>query len=180
MVVVAATPRLHYAFMTSADQPRLALSVLAKQGFEEREASSADLDEVLGEMERGEAWELAVHPIEEFPQFPRLHIDWQRGFGFVVMVFEDEKSIGFYPIVGAKCGKPEVPIELGGQALEKWPRELFVTRQVAAQILRTFLNTARQDASFVWVANDAFDREVIWEDRGGRIAWEKQQATTKK
>jgi hypothetical protein len=60
---------LHYAFMTTADQPPLALSVHAKERFEEREASSADLDEILREMERGEAWELAVHPIEEFHNF---------------------------------------------------------------------------------------------------------------
>ena len=123
---------IHFAFMASADQPRLALSVLAQKGFEEREASSVDLDQILREMESGEAWEVAVQPIAEFPQFPRMHIDWHRGFGFVVMAFEDEKSIGFYPIVGATCGKPEVPIELGGQALEKWPRELFVPRQIAA------------------------------------------------
>ena len=148
--------------------------------FEERQASSADLDEILREIERGEAWELAVHPIDKFPQFPRMNIDWHRGFGFVVMAFEDEKSIGFYPILGTRCGKPEVPVELGGQALEKWPSELFVSRQMAAQALRTFLNSARQDPAFVWVANDAFDREVIWEDRAGRIAWERQQERTQK
>lgn len=156
-------------------KPHLALSILRQHGFEELDASSVDVDEVLMEIERKEAWELTVHPVEQFPQFPRMHIDWKPDVGFVVMAFEDEQSIGFYPITGSGCGMPEVPIELGGQALEKWPRELFVPRHVAAQVLRTFLETGLQDASFVWVANDAFERKVIWEDRAGRIAWEKQQ-----
>src|SRR5438046_2184656 len=119
--------------------PRLKLTVLAKQGFEERDLSAADIDEILREFEREEAWELTVDPVEELQQFPRMHIEWHRAFGFVAMVFEDEDSIGFYPIVGTVCGLPEVPTELGGQALEKWPRELFVSRDIASRALRTFL-----------------------------------------
>jgi len=105
--------------MRIASETRLAMSVLGKDGFEQRDAPTADIDAILSEFERQEAWELTVHPIEEFPQFPLMHIDWHRGFGFVVMAFEDEQSIGFYPIRGTKCGTPEVPIELGGQTLKK-------------------------------------------------------------
>jgi hypothetical protein len=154
---------------------QLKLSVLRARGFEECDSSSLEIAEIFKEFERGQAWELTVHPIEECTQFPRMHIDWHGGVGFVVMAFEREESIGFYPIVGAECGKPEVPIELGGQALEKWPRELFVPRAVATQALQTFLQTGRQDTSFIWVPNDGFEREIIWENDAERIAWEKQK-----
>jgi len=160
---------------SSRPRVHLSLSVLRRGGFEDIDIASLDVDGVRLEIERGEAWELTVHPVEEFPQCPRMHIDYTRGGGFVVMAFEDERSIGYYAMAGTTCSKPEVPIELGGQALEKWPRELFVQRHIAARALQTFLRTGRQDESFTWVANDAFDREVIWEDLAGRIAWEKQQ-----
>jgi hypothetical protein len=153
----------------------LRLSILRAKGFEECDSAYIEIARILSEFERGEAWELTVHPIEESSQFPRMHIDWHRGVGFVVMAFESEESIGFYPIVGAECGRPEVPIELGGQALERWPRELFVPWAVAAQALQTFLQTGRQDGSFIWVANNGFEREIIWENNAERIAWKKQE-----
>ena len=156
-------------------KPNLSLEVLRQGGFEEADISSVDVAEILAEIERGDAWELSVHPTEQFPQYPHLHLDWHRGFGLVVMAFEHEQSIGYYPIIGTDCGPPEVVIELGGQALEKWPRELFVPKDVAVQALQTFLRTGRQDLSFTWVANDAFEREVIWRDRAERSEWEKQQ-----
>jgi len=81
---------------------------------------------------------------------------------------------------GTKTGKPEVQIELGGQALEKWPRELFVPRETAAAVFETFLRTGRQDPSFTWVANDAFAREVLWETEAQRRAWERKQQGRKK
>jgi len=91
------------------------------------------------------------------------------------MVFEDEQSIGFYPSSRVPTGAPEIQIELGGQALEKWPRELFVTLEMAMHIVETFRTTGRQDRSVAWVANDEFARQIIWETPAQRLAWERKQ-----
>jgi hypothetical protein len=64
-------------------------------------------------------------------------------------------------------------VELGGQALERWPRELFVSMALATQALDHFLNFGKQDLALEWVRIDAFPRETIWEDREGREAWER-------
>lgn len=143
--------------------PALEISVLASGGFEELPADNADVHQLLSKLEAGDVFELSVHSVDRLIQYPILHIDWHRDAGFVVMAFENPESDGFYPITGTKTGKPEVQIELGGQALEKWPRELFVSRETAAAVFETFIRTGRQDPSVSWVANEAFDREVLWE-----------------
>lgn len=160
--------------------PALEISLLARGGFEQLPADSAQVHQLLSQLEAGDAFELSVHSVDELVQYPIMHIDWHRDAGFVVMVFETPESDGFYPITGRKTGKPTVQIELGGQALEKWPRELFVPRETAAAVFETFLRTGRQDSSVTWVANDAFAREVLWETEPQRLAWERKQQGRKK
>jgi len=161
--------------MASSAAPALEISVIATGGFKELPPNTAQVHQLLSELEAGEAFNLSVHSVDELIQYPIMHIDWHRDAGFVVMVFENAESVGFYPITGTKTGHPEVQIELGGQALEKWPRELFVPREIAAAVFETFLRTGRQDSSFTWVANDAFAREVLWETEAQRRAWERKQ-----
>ena len=60
---------------------------------------------------------------------------------------------------------PAVEINLGGQAVERWPRELFVPEPLAQQTLDCFLNSRRQDAALPWVRTDGFPRETVWESR---------------
>lgn len=165
--------------MTSS-APALEISVLAKGRFEHLPTDSAKVHQLLSQLEAGEVFELSVHSVDELIQYPIMHIDWHRHAGFVVMVFENPESDGFYPITSTKTGKPKVQIELGGQALEKWPRELFVSRETAAAVFETFIRTGRQDPSVAWVANDAFAREVLWETEAQRLAWERKQQVRQK
>jgi hypothetical protein len=68
---------------------------------------------------------------------------------------------------------PSVEVELGGQALERWPRELFVFATDATHALNYFLEHGKQDPALEWVRIDAFPREALWEGREQRLAWER-------
>jgi hypothetical protein len=63
---------------------------------------------------------------------------------------------------------------MGGQALEKWPRQLFVDSERSLEALAFFLKTGKQNETQHWVRTDAFPREIVWETREGREAWEKR------
>ena len=52
----------------------------------------------------------------------------------------------------------------GGQAQERWPRELFVDRAVVLEALEFFLQTGKQKETLHWVRSDAFPRETVWVD----------------
>lgn len=68
---------------------------------------------------------------------------------------------------------PSIEVELGRQALERWPRELFVSAERATQALNHFLQFGTQDPALEWIRLDAFPREIVWDDRAGRDAWER-------
>lgn len=104
--------------MNSGAPPKLQLAILTREGFEDIDIAVADIPKLLMDLAKGVAFEITVYPVDQMKQFPRIHLDWHQPHGFVVMAFENEQSIGFYPIVGTRTGRPEVPIELGGQALE--------------------------------------------------------------
>jgi hypothetical protein len=166
--------------MASSAALALEISLLGKGGLEQLPTASVPVHQLLSRLEAGEVFDLSVHSVDQRIQYPIMHIDWHKDAGFVVMVFENRESDGFYPITAAKTGKPHVQIELGGQALERWPRELFVPRETAAAVFETFIRTGRQDSSVPWVANDAFAREVLWETEAQRRAWERKQRGHKK
>ena len=73
---------------------------------------------------------------------------------------------------------PTVNIVHGGQAQERWPRELFVPEGLAHRALDYFIATGKQDRALYWVRIDAFPRETIWEGREGREAWERTDRPT--
>lgn len=68
---------------------------------------------------------------------------------------------------------PSVEINLGGQALERWPRELFVSEDLATVALEHFLDYGELKSSLCWVGTGEFPRETIWEGREEREAWER-------
>lgn len=68
---------------------------------------------------------------------------------------------------------PSVEVELGGQALERWPRDLFVSAEHATLALNHFLEHGKQDPALEWVRIDGFPRETLWEGRAQRLAWER-------
>ncbi|MDP3767890.1 MAG: hypothetical protein Q8S13_07730, partial [Dehalococcoidia bacterium] len=107
--------------------------------------------------------------------FPRAMIDWHAGQGFVLLCFDSEASHGHFLTRGVVTSPPSVPIVLGGQAMEKWPLELFVPKELAADALRFFVDAGQRKPELEWARIDAFPREVVWEGRAARRAWEKRE-----
>lgn len=87
--------------------------------------------EILARVQSRPVWDAAsIAPADD--QFPLLHVEWHEGKGFVIQCYEDEYSWSDFLLVGPGCGPPTVEINLGGQALERWPSELFVPEAVSA------------------------------------------------
>ena len=132
---------------------------------------------ILARLQSSPSWDAAsISRVDD--QFPRLHVEWQGGRGFVVQCFEDEQSWGYFLVSGLPVGSPTVEINLGGQTLERWPPELFVPEQLASQALDCFLDSGKQDQALQWVRIDGFPRETIWVGRQGREAWELSNPAT--
>src|SRR5262249_15052469 len=91
----------------------------------ERELQIVSVSAILARVQQGPVWDVASIASGE-DHFPRLHIEWHEGNGFVMQCYEDEHSWSDFLLSGASCGPPVVEINLGGQALERWPQELFV------------------------------------------------------
>ena len=133
-----------------------------------------DVSELLGIARGLPRWD-ALIIVAENENYPRLHVTWHEGHGFVVQCFEDGESWGFFLVEATAFSPPEIEIEMGGQALEKWPRQLFVASEDAREAVAFFLKTGRQNGTQHWVRTDAFPRDIVWETREGREAWEKAQ-----
>lgn len=128
--------------------------------------------DILAQVRARPVWDLAsIAPAEG--QFPLLHIDWHEGRGFVLQCYQDEQSWSDFLTSGSECGVPTVEVELGGQALERWPAELFVPEDVARRAIEHFARFGTQDPALRWIRIDEFPRETIWEGREGREAWER-------
>ena len=131
---------------------------------------------VLARLRSSPPWDASsIFPAGE--QFPRLDVEWHEQ-GFVLQCFEDDRSWGNFLVDSPRLGSPTVEINLGGQALERWPLELFVSEQLAHQAVDHFLNSGKQDPALHWVRIDAFPRSTIWKGRAGREAWERTNRRT--
>jgi len=132
---------------------------------------------ILARVQSGPVWDVAsIAPVDS--GFPRLHIEWHGGNGFVIQCYEDEHSWSDFLLAGPRCGVPTVEINLGGQALERWPQELFVPEKLAHRAVEYFLNSGKEDPALCWARIDAFPRETIWEGHKGREAWERTHGPT--
>lgn len=132
------------------------------------------VDELLTRLQTGAiTGEAVIHPVTG--DFPRAMIDWHPGHGFVFLCFDSDPSPGHFLIRGPVISRPSVSIVLGGQAMEKWPPELFVPEELATEGLHFFLETGRREPSLEWVRIDSFPRVVVWEGHAGRSAWEQSQ-----
>jgi hypothetical protein len=135
------------------------------------------VSEILARLRSGPVWDGAsIAPADG--QFPLLRVEWHEGHGFVIQCYEDEQAWSDFLTIGVPCGPPTIEINLGGQALERWPSELFVPEQLAVQALDYFIATGKQDPALHWVRIDAFHRETLWESREGREAWERAKHQT--
>lgn len=143
----------------------------------ETELPIPSVSEILARVQSGPSWDAASIAPADKP-FPLLHVEWHEGKGFVIQCYEDEQSWSDFLLVDPRCGAPAVEINLGGQALERWPSELFVPEELARQAVDCFLKTGKQNAALHWVRIDAFPRETIWEGREGRETWERANPST--
>ena len=132
-------------------------------------ASARDL---LADIRSRPVWDGAsISPVDA--QYPRVHADWHEDRGFVFQCYEDEESWSDFLVTSRHFSTPSVEVELGGQALERWPRELFVSADYATRALNHFLEHGKQEPTLEWVRIDAFPRETLWESRAQREAWER-------
>ena len=142
--------------------------------YVEQEAQSAD--QIVSDIQRSDVWEgFAMYPVAA--QFPRMHVSLHQPHGFVVQCWENEASWSDFLLAAQTLGRPSVEIQHGGQALELWPRQLFVAADVTRSALKHFLHAGTQDPALNWVRIDRFPREILWEDAAGRKAWEESRAS---
>lgn len=144
---------------------------------DETEPTIPSVSEILAQVRARAVWDVAsLAPANA--QFPLLHMEWHEGSGFVVQCYEDENSWSDFLLAGPNCGPPAVELNLDGQALERWPSELFVPEELARRAIEYFLKSGKQDPALHWVRIDGFPRETIWEGREGREAWERANRST--
>jgi len=144
--------------------------VSAVVGDQYSEMELPSVAELLAQLQSGEiSGEAVIYPATG--DFPRALIDWHTGHGFVLLCFDSDVSRGHFVTRGPVTSQPSVPIILGGQAMEKWPAELFVPEDLAADGLQFFVDTGRRKPALEWTRIDGFSREVVWEGSTGRSAW---------
>ncbi|MBI2186094.1 MAG: hypothetical protein HYU37_03090 [Acidobacteria bacterium] len=120
----------------------------------------ASASELLADVQSRPVWDGAsISPADA--EYPRVHLDWH------------EESWSDFLATSRHFSSPSIEMELGGQALERWPRELFVSAERATQALNHFLQFGKQDPALEWIRIDGFPRELLWEGRAQREAWER-------
>lgn len=159
--------------MTQSLHDSFVFEAFVGDAFVQREAPTAH--EIVVTLKRADAWhEASIHP-KDGAQFPRLLISFHGNRGFVVQCFEDEQAWSDFLVLSNGFSLPQVEMELGGQALERWPRELFVPEGTVVEALEAFLNSGKQKPELQWVRIDRFPREVVWDSRESRKAWERSR-----
>ena len=129
--------------------------------------------EVLSRLRSAAVWdEASIRRADS--DFPRVHISWRECAGFYLQCFENDVSSGEFLVTRIEFSNPCVEINLGGQTLERWPRELFVSEDLATETLEHFLNYGEVKPLLCWVDTGHFPRETIWEGREEREAWERK------
>lgn len=129
--------------------------------------------EVLSRLRSAAVWdEASIRRADS--DFPRVHISWRECAGFYLQCFENDISSGEFLVTRIEFSNPSVEINLGGQTLERWPRELFVSEDLATETLEHFLNYGEVKPLLCWVGTGHFPRETIWEGREEREAWERK------
>lgn len=135
--------------------------------FEPTEMSAADL---LARLALPEAWpEASVHPPEA--DFPRLGIEVHPDSGVSILCHEDERSIGFLAATHERLSEPRVLVNLGGQVIERWPAELFLSQADAHAVVEHFLESGRQAPEYAWIRLDRFPRDTVHEGPGLLARW---------
>ena len=128
--------------------------------------------EVLSRLRSSAPWdEASIRRVDG--DFPRVYISWRQAAGFNLHCFENDRSSGQFLVNHLEFSAPSIEINLGGQALERWPRELFVSEDLATEALEYFLDHGELKPLLFWTGTGQFPRETIWEGREEREAWER-------
>src|SRR3972149_1462073 len=136
------------------------------------EVDLPDSGELLSELRSGQVrGEVVIYPAGA--EIPRATVDWHPERGFVVWCLDSEQSIGHFLASHPVRTEPGVEIVLGGQAMERWPLELFVSDDLAAKALTFLAESGGRKPELCWIAADEFHRETVWEGTEGRQAWER-------
>jgi hypothetical protein len=125
--------------------------------------------ELLADVQSRPTWDGASISLAD-ADCPLVHLDWHEGHGFVFQCYEDEESWSDFLVTSGQFSPPSVQVELGGQALERWPRELFVSAEYASHALNHFLDHGKQESALEWVRIDRFPRETRTGSQSGRHA----------
>lgn len=105
----------------------------------------------------------AMLAVVEGADYPRCDVTWHDEVqGLIVHCFQSPDSWGAFLTSSLAFSAPSVRVELGGQAIENWPRELFVPSLMAWQALRHFFTTGAQDPEQLWVSTGDIPRETLW------------------
>lgn len=107
-------------------------------------APIASATELIADFRSRPAWDGALIEAEH-AQFPRITVDWHDGRGFILHCWEDETSGGDFLVTRREFSTPSVDVELGGQALERWPCELFSSTADAIRAIDYFLMHGAKD-----------------------------------
>lgn len=124
---------------------------------------------------RVDAWHEGSLLPKNGADFPRAEVSFHAGNGFVLQLYEDANSWSDFLAATERLSAPRVEIELGGQALERWPSELFVSEQLVIEAMEWFFAHGREKHSLHWFRIDRFPRETIWDDAESRNAWERSR-----
>jgi hypothetical protein len=118
--------------------------------------------EVVNRLLASPEWdEASIIPIVE--QLPRLALSRHGDNGIVVHCIDDEDPHGFFLASALKLSEPALEIDHGGQATEKWPREMFVSASLAVSALEHFVLHRVKSGSLIWIAATALPRVTVWE-----------------
>ena len=80
------------------------------------ELGIAPVSKILARVQSGPVWDVAsIAPVDE--SFPRLHIEWHGGNGFVIQCYEDEHSWSDFLLAAPVMGLPRLKSTLGDRHL---------------------------------------------------------------
>lgn len=106
-----------------------------------------------------------------------MNIEFHGHIGFSLLLFPSELSNGVLAATSSKLSKPSVLVCLGGQVIEKWPLELFLSRQVTREVVAQFLSTQVAYEGVEWIPLAEFERETVHEGGEGLISlWNKMRS----
>jgi hypothetical protein len=117
-------------------------------------------EKLLKAMQSRPSWD-EVHVSPGKYEYPFFSLSWHHDAGYVVHSFERDEYFSKFLVSGEEMSKPTVFIELGGQTEELWPRELFISIDVARSALEHFVASGLRSPEMNWVRIDRFPRRTV-------------------